>query len=222
MDRERLTALIDDPARVAAGDLADLKDLAARYPWFAGAHFLHAAGAHAGGGVLSDEALRTAAAHIPRRAALHDALHPLPIAPPAPEPGEPPVVTEPSDDVNGHEAPTPLPPTGQGPGNAAPDGGPEQDAATGQVVATGATAAAGPQQPVATEGTAEAPAPVTAAEPPEASVGPTPSDPPVTPPAPSAEEATSPPEKAAPDELDVLVRTAAMAQGYKILPKPPP
>ncbi len=219
MDRERLTALIDDPARVAAGDLADLKDLAARYPWFAGAHFLHAAGAHAGGGVLSDEALRTAAAHIPRRAALHDALHPLPIAPPAPESGEPPVVTEPPDHEVDHAAPTPLPPTGQGPGNAAPDGGPEEDAPPGQVVATGATAAVGPQQPIATEGTSETKAPATATEPPEASVAPTPSDPPETP---ADKKATSTPEE---DELDVLVRTAAMAQGYEIPPKhtgPPP
>ena len=82
MDRERLTALIDDPARVRRDDIADLKAMADRYPWFSAAHLLLAVGGHREGDVLFDEQLRVSAAHLPARSVLFDQLHhPLPLAP---------------------------------------------------------------------------------------------------------------------------------------------
>ena len=89
MDRDHLTRLIDDPARVRRDDIADLKAMAERYPWFSGAHLLLAVGGHREGDVLFDEQLRASAAHLPSRAVLFDRLHvpmpiaPVPIAPPA-------------------------------------------------------------------------------------------------------------------------------------------
>jgi len=62
MDRERLTALLDDPARVRRDDIADLKAMADRYPWFSAAHLLLAVGGHREGDVLFDEQLRASAA----------------------------------------------------------------------------------------------------------------------------------------------------------------
>lgn len=82
MDRDHLTRLIDDPARVQRDDIADLKAMAERYPWFSGAHLLLAVGGHREGDVLFDEQLRASAAHLPSRAVLFDRLHaPLPVAP---------------------------------------------------------------------------------------------------------------------------------------------
>lgn len=75
MDRERLTRLIDEPARVQRDDIADLKAMAERYPWFSGAHLLLAVGGHREGDVLFDEQLRASAAHLPSRAVLFDRLH---------------------------------------------------------------------------------------------------------------------------------------------------
>ena len=72
MERERLTRLLEDPARITRQDLADLVAMAERYPWFSGAQLLRAAGERLGGDVLSDETLRTAGAHLPSRAALFD------------------------------------------------------------------------------------------------------------------------------------------------------
>jgi len=72
MERERLTHLLEDPARITRQDLADLVSMAERYPWFSGAQLLRAAGERLGGDVLSDETLRTAGAHLPSRAALFD------------------------------------------------------------------------------------------------------------------------------------------------------
>ncbi|HMU13139.1 MAG TPA: tetratricopeptide repeat protein [Flavobacteriales bacterium] len=97
MDRERLTALLDDPARVRRDDIADLKAMADRYPWFSAAHLLLAVGGHREGDVLFDEQLRASAAHLPSRTVLFDQLHhPLPLAPapvvPAPEPAPSPIV----------------------------------------------------------------------------------------------------------------------------------
>ncbi len=95
MDRDHLTRLIDDPARVQRDDIADLKAMAQRYPWFSGAHLLLAVGGHREGDVLFDEQLRASAAHLPSRAVLFDELysrgpvvsapaHPLPFEPLAP------------------------------------------------------------------------------------------------------------------------------------------
>ena len=82
MDREHLTRLIDDPARVQRDDIADLKAMAERYPWFSGAHLLLAVGGHREGDVLFDEQLKASAAHLPSRAVLFDRLHaPLTVAP---------------------------------------------------------------------------------------------------------------------------------------------
>lgn len=75
MDRDRLTQLIDDPARVQRDDIADLKAMAERYPWFSGAHLLLAVGGHREGDLLFDEQLRASAAHLPSRAVLFDKLH---------------------------------------------------------------------------------------------------------------------------------------------------
>lgn len=99
MERERLTELIEAPGRVTAGDLAALRELGERYPWFSGAHLLRAAGEHAADEVLYEETLRHVAAHLPSRAALFDAVH-APEPPPRsadPQPAveqEQPVVTQ--------------------------------------------------------------------------------------------------------------------------------
>ena len=82
MDRDHLTRLIDDPARVQRDDIADLQAMAERYPWFSGAHLLLAVGGHREGDVLFDEQLKASAAHLPSRAVLFDRLHaPMPAAP---------------------------------------------------------------------------------------------------------------------------------------------
>ncbi len=100
MDREHLTRLIDDPARVQREDIADLKAMAERYPWFSGAHLLLAVGGHREGDVLFDEQLRASAAHLPSRAVLFDKLHVpepfahVPVPPSAPE--RPQTVPEPA------------------------------------------------------------------------------------------------------------------------------
>lgn len=81
MDREHLTRLIEDPARVQRDDIVDLKAMADRYPWFSAAHLLLAVGEHRQGDVLFDEQLRTSAAHLPSRAVLFDLVHPIELAP---------------------------------------------------------------------------------------------------------------------------------------------
>lgn len=72
MERERLTHLLKAPGQVAREDLADLRSLAERYPWFSGAQVLRASGEAMAGDVHSDETLASAAAHIPSRAVLYD------------------------------------------------------------------------------------------------------------------------------------------------------
>jgi hypothetical protein len=72
MERERLTRLLEDPSRMVREDLAGLEALARQYPWFSGARLLHAAGERLSGRVMADETLRSAAAHLPSRAALFD------------------------------------------------------------------------------------------------------------------------------------------------------
>lgn len=82
MERERLTRLLDEHGTMAPEDLRALKDMAQRFPWFSGAQLLHAAGERQSGQVLSDETLRTAAAHLPSRSALFDlAVDPTPRKP---------------------------------------------------------------------------------------------------------------------------------------------
>ncbi len=72
MERERLTQLLKSPGQVAREDLADLRSLAERYPWFSGAQVLRASGEGLVGDVRSDETLASAAAHVPSRAVLYD------------------------------------------------------------------------------------------------------------------------------------------------------
>ncbi|MCB0769325.1 MAG: hypothetical protein KDC00_02840 [Flavobacteriales bacterium] len=88
MERERLKRLVGSPSAVAAGDLTELKALAERFPWFAGAQMLSAIGEHRSSDVLSDEYLTQAAAHIPSRSVLYDRVGK------APDP--PSIATEPS------------------------------------------------------------------------------------------------------------------------------
>lgn len=83
MDRERLTRLLDEPSRVAREDLADLRAMAERFPWFSGAQLLLAVGEHAAGDVLFDEHLKVTAAHLPSRAVLFDGIHHKPEKPAA-------------------------------------------------------------------------------------------------------------------------------------------
>lgn len=73
MNKERLTRLLAEPTQVAAEDLAGLRDLVQRHPWFAGAQLLLANGEHATGDVLGTEHLRDAAAHVPSREVLYHA-----------------------------------------------------------------------------------------------------------------------------------------------------
>ena len=75
MDRDHLTRLIVDPAVVQKDDIASLREMAARYPWFSSAHLLMAVGGHQQGDVLFDEQLRTSAAHLPSRSVLYDLVH---------------------------------------------------------------------------------------------------------------------------------------------------
>ena len=70
MNKDRIAELLKEPARVAREDLAGLRELKERYPWFSGAHLLLALGENASGDVLFDETLRTTAAHVPSREVL--------------------------------------------------------------------------------------------------------------------------------------------------------
>ena len=72
MERERLARLLEEPGRMAREDLAGLKALAEKYPWFSGAQLLRTAGERISGDVLFDETLRTTSAHLPSRAVLYD------------------------------------------------------------------------------------------------------------------------------------------------------
>lgn len=82
MERERLTRLVQEPGRVAREDLAGLKALAEKYPWFSGAQLLYTAGVRSSADVLFDETLRNTSAHLPARSVLFD----LATAPPKPAP----------------------------------------------------------------------------------------------------------------------------------------
>ena len=70
MDRTRLTALLEEPGRVALQDLGALRELTERHPWFSSAHVLLASGEQALGEVMASEHLRDAAAHVPDREVL--------------------------------------------------------------------------------------------------------------------------------------------------------
>ena len=72
MDRERLNTLLQDPSQSGKQDLAALRSMAERFPWFSGAHLLLAVGEHGAGDVLANDRLSTPAAFLPSRAVLYD------------------------------------------------------------------------------------------------------------------------------------------------------
>lgn len=72
MEREQLDRLIRTPHAVEQQDMAALRELSERAPWFAGAQLLRTVGERASGDVRSDSGLQRAAAHIPSRAVLYD------------------------------------------------------------------------------------------------------------------------------------------------------
>ena len=72
MDRERLTELLGTPGDVSRSDLADLRDLAERFPWFSGARLLLAVGEDQAGDVLANDRSTSPAAQLPSRAVLFD------------------------------------------------------------------------------------------------------------------------------------------------------
>lgn len=74
MDRERLTELLQDPSQVAKQDLAALRSMAERFPWFSAAHLLVAVGEHEVGDVLANDRHSTAAAFLPSRSVLFDLI----------------------------------------------------------------------------------------------------------------------------------------------------
>lgn len=74
MDRERLTELLQHPARAGSNDLAGLRAMAERFPWFSGARLLLAVGENGSGSVLAAEDQGSAAAHLPSRTVLFDLI----------------------------------------------------------------------------------------------------------------------------------------------------
>lgn len=69
MDRERLTELLRTPTGVTEADMAALRSMAERFPWFSGARLLLAVGEHRTGNVLANES-RIPAAFLPSREVL--------------------------------------------------------------------------------------------------------------------------------------------------------
>ena len=75
MDRDRLTELLQDPSQVAKQDLAALRTMAERFPWFSGAHLLLAVGESETGDVLANDSRSLPAAFLPSRSVLFDLVH---------------------------------------------------------------------------------------------------------------------------------------------------
>lgn len=74
MERERLTELLQHPALASKQDVAALREMAERFPWFSGAQLLLAAGKHASGDVPTNGIHANPAAFLPSRAVLYDLL----------------------------------------------------------------------------------------------------------------------------------------------------
>ncbi|MBP8822467.1 MAG: hypothetical protein KBH07_02340 [Flavobacteriales bacterium] len=81
MDRERLTALLNQPGQVDEKDLDSLRSMAQRFPWFSGARLLLAVGEQHSGNVLAHDGPGEPAAHLPSRHVLYDLVHATPPAP---------------------------------------------------------------------------------------------------------------------------------------------
>jgi hypothetical protein len=157
MERERLTRLMQEPGRLSRTDLQELKTMAERYPWFTGAQLLYAAGEQQRGDVLADEALRTAAAHLPSRAALFD-LTQRPAAPAADlrivKPLLPAAEAPPAAAVD--NGPAALPPPAEEAATAAPAAATEPtDAPVPETAGTEASAAEAQATPGSEAGTRE-------------------------------------------------------------------
>lgn len=214
MDRERLARLLEEPSRVAREDLADLRAMAERFPWFSGAQLLLAVGEHAAGDMRFDERLQATAAHLPSRAMLFDAVH----APPPPpltivrdEPVRP--ATERTTIVPPPRTATPLPPSAPAPIEA-------------RVPEVTATPAPPPEvAPMTEKEEVMEPAAVLSVVPADAG--------PVADPMldagpeekPEPEEAPLAAEPLPADPLDLQIRQAAAASGYdlaRLAPAPPP
>lgn len=75
MNRERLTELLQDPARVEPQDLEALRTMAEKYPWFSGAHLLLAVGEHGSHNVLTNDRDSLPAAFLPSRGVLFDLVN---------------------------------------------------------------------------------------------------------------------------------------------------
>ncbi len=190
MDRERLNALLKEPTRVDGSDVTGLRELASRYPWFSGAQVLLTVGEAASGGLLYDEHLRTAAAHLPSRARVYDLVHAD--AGPAPRRRPTPVDAGPLAVPVAPELPLPPPAS---PIEAAPAEGPtgvEQgsERTVQEELQAAAPSAEGPEQRIPG-------AQATTALPASPHQDPSPAPRPV-------------------DELDELVRTAAVAGAYDL------
>jgi hypothetical protein len=199
MERDHLTRLIDEPARVRTDDLADLRAMAERYPWFSGAHLLLVVGGHRQGDVLIDEQLRTTAAHLPSRAVLFDLVH-------ASEASPAPAFSPTLEVVRDTPAPKPEALAQR-----------KEELVTEPVVEVPAAV----EQPVviapATPVVAEVAAPVEADvhSAPEVPVQP---EEPAVEAAPKVDASTAEP---APDPLDLLYRQAALASSYELLMEHP-
>lgn len=113
MERERLSRLIKSPEQVGRADLADLNDLARRFPWFAGAQLLRTVGGHKAGDVLSEDLVHLAAPHLPSRTVLFDRIAEEPllkVVHKSPEPLAP--AQEPQAEVEEKKSPLPFAPAG--------------------------------------------------------------------------------------------------------------
>ena len=195
MERDHLTRLIDEPARVRTDDLADLRAMTERYPWFSGAHLLLAVGGHRQGDVLFDEQLRTTAAHLPSRAVLFDLVH-------ASEASPAPAFSPTLEVVRDTPAPKPEPLVRS-----------EEEDTHAHVVEPPVAVA----EPVIAE---PVPSPVAEIVPPPADLAPVAPAPIIEPEVPAdvatQEVGTEDPAPAA-DPLDVLYRQAALASSYELL-----
>lgn len=209
MDRERLNELLHDPSGASAKDLAALRAMAERYPWFSGAQLLVAVAGHEAGDVLANGNDGRTAAFLPSRAVLYDLVH-----------REEPVPNHPSFTVR-----LPLPTTpaiavdtlASGPGlvqlgpSDQPGAGPSIPSGTAQPADTSAAAEEPPpQDPAATILLPEPPttgAELTANRVPPAGLTSSPV---------RVENAPAKAERNSPDVLDLQIQEAIHASGYDL------
>ncbi len=184
MERARLTELLKDPGSTDRSDMAALRSMAERFPWFGGARLLQAVGGHNVDDLLANDGKGVPGAVLPSRAVLFDLVHkheavpaPMPsVAPAAMVTTEPPQVPTVAPVTEVAALPHPLPAAPPPPplpetGLALPQPGPEPKSAAPDHVDPAAQAA-----PPATDGTPAQEAPETT----EAQMQPASSIPPAT------------------------------------------